>query len=155
VSERSAALEAEERRRSVRRVRLLRFAIRLTVFSLAGLVVAGLVAYAAWHHLPYETLDRHEPDERFFFWEGVMWMLALAFTFFGLAALGNATDLYSRQGSAQELYVTRSDAHARRTMMEGIRGRTLFADVPYVPWAMLSLGLALALLAAIARARLG
>jgi hypothetical protein len=155
VKERDAELQVGKRRREMLRATLLRISIRFAVFALAGLAVAAIVAYAAWHHLPYDALDRQTAEEQFFFWEGVMWMLALAFTFFGLAALGNATDLYSRQGSAQDIYVTRSDAHARRTMMEGIRGRTLFSDVPYVPWAMVSLGLALALLVAVARAQLG
>jgi len=155
VSERDADLQVEERRRELRRLRLLRFGIRFAVFALAGLAVALLIAYAAWNHLPYETVARHTPEERFFFWEGVMWMLALAGIFFGLASLGSATDLFSRHGSAQEMYVTRSDAHARRTLMEGIRGRTLYSDIPWVPWTLLSIGIALAVIAAVARARLG
>lgn len=86
--------------------------------------------------------------ERFLLWEGTLWMVGMAFVLFGVAAFFGSTDLYVGHGS---VYVNRSADHIQRQVQQGIRGRTLFSDVPAVPWVMFGLGVGLVLQAAILR----
>lgn len=114
-----------------------------------AIAVAGALALVAWHFLPYETLERQTPEERFALWESVMWMSGLALGFFGLAALFGSTDLYASSGSP---YLNRSADHIRIRVQEGIRGRMLFSDLPAVPWFMMQTGGVVLLVAIAARA---
>ena len=118
--------------------RILRSAVLVIVI---GGSIAASVALGAWHLLPYEALKADTFAGRFAIWEGVMWALGLAGTLFGIAALLNATDLYSPRPLEQ---VLQQAADARR-------GRTLYSDLPAVPWVVLTCGLALLLAAALAR----
>lgn len=70
-----------------------------------------------------------------------MWGLGLAGTLFGIAALLNATDLYSDRLLVQ----VKQQVHDAR------RGRTLYSDLPALPWMLLSCGAALLLIAVLAR----
>jgi hypothetical protein len=108
---------------------------------LVGGSIAGAVAFGAWHLLPYEAWKAATFAQRFAVWEGLMWALGIAGTLFGVAALLNATDLYSRRPLEQVLQQA-SDAR---------RGRTLYSDLPALPWLLLGCGLALLLIAALAR----
>jgi hypothetical protein len=137
------------------RVVALRFALRLLFFALAGGSVAAAIAYLAWHHLPYEAMARHTPEERFFFWEGVMWLLALALGFFGLAAMAGTSDMMGRHGVPAIIYGSRADDHALRQMKDDIAGRSLFTNLPWVPWTMLGIAVPLAVIAGVARGQLG
>ncbi len=103
--------------------------------------VAGALASGLWYLLPYESLAAATSAQRFALWEGVMWGLGLAGTLFGVAALLNATDLYSSRPLAQ---VQQQADDARR-------GRTLYSDLPALPWLLLSCGAALLLIVVLVR----
>lgn len=118
--------------------RILRSAVLVVLF---GASVAGALATGLWYLLPYEGLAAATSAQRFALWEGVMWGLGLAGTLFGVAALLNATDLYSRRPLEQ----VQQQAHDAR------HGRTLYSDLPGVPWMLLSCGAALLLIAVLAR----
>lgn len=120
-------------------LRILRPAL---LVILASGVIAGALGLGAWYLLPYEALDADTAAQRFALWEGVAWGLGLAGTLMGLAALLNATDLYSPRPLEQ---VTQQASDARR-------GRTLYSDLPALPWIALGCGVALILLAVLARA---
>jgi hypothetical protein len=107
----------------------------------AGGSIAAAIGFGAWHLLPYLGLNAGTPAERFASWEGVMWGLGLAATLFGLAALLNATDLYSRRPLEQ----------VQQQASDALRGRTLYSDLPAVPWMLLGCGAALLVIAALAR----
>lgn len=110
--------------------RILRSAL---LMILMGGAVAGVLAFGAWHLLPYGALDADTFGARFAVWEGTMWGLGLAGTLFGVAALLNATDLYS----------DRLLAHVKQQARDARRGRTLYSDLPSVPWVLLAFGAAL------------
>jgi hypothetical protein len=118
--------------------RILRSA---SMVILAGGSAAGALALAAWYLLPYEALKAGTAAQRFATWEGMMWGLGLAATLFGLAALLNATDLYSRRPLEQ----------VQQQASDAMRGRTLYSDLPAVPWILLGLGVALILIAVLVR----
>jgi hypothetical protein len=119
--------------------RILRSAVLVIVI---GGSIAAAVAMGAWHLLPYEALKAETSAGRFAIWEGVMWALGLGGTLFGIAALLNATDLGSPRPLEQ---VLQQAADARR-------GRTLYSDLPAVPWVVLTCGAALIATALVARA---
>lgn len=108
---------------------------------LIGGLVAGALAFGAWHLLPYESLDAATPGQRFAIWEGLMWGLGIGGTLFGVAALLNATDLSSPR-PLEQVFQQASDAR---------RGRTLYSDLPAIPWILLSCGVALILVAGVGR----
>lgn len=117
---------------------ILRSAVRVIVT--AGLV-AGAIGLAAWHLLPYEALDAETPVQRFMLWEGALWGVGATGALWGIASLFNATDLYSPRPLEQVLQQAR-DAR---------QGRTLYSDLPSVPWVMLGCSLALILGAIVGR----
>jgi hypothetical protein len=53
----------------------------------AGLGAALLIALLLWRVLPYEALELVTPYERFWAWEGAMWMLGLALTLLAISVL--------------------------------------------------------------------
>lgn len=108
---------------------------------LIGTSIAAALAFGAWHLLPYEVLEAQTPTQRYGLWEGVMWGLGLAGTLFGVAALFNATDLYS----------DRTLKHLKQQARDARRGRTLYSDLPAIPWILLSFGAALLLIAVLTR----
>ena len=108
----------------------------------AGAAVGAVVGLGAWHLLPYEALQAHTAAQRYGLWEGVMWALGLAGTLFGLAALLNATDL-SGANTVEHVHQLAQDAR---------RGRTLYSDLPALPWLLLACGLALIAVALAGRA---
>jgi hypothetical protein len=114
--------------------RILRSAVMLILVS--GMI-AGTVALGAWHLLPYEVWKAASFAQRFAIWEGLMWALGSAGTLFGVAALFNATDLSGPRPLEQ---VLQQAGDARR-------GRTLYSDLPALPWLLLACGLALLLIA--------
>jgi hypothetical protein len=118
--------------------RILRSVVLVILF---GASVAGALASGLWYLLPYESLAAETSAQRFALWEGVMWGLGLAGTLFGVAALLNATDLYSDRLLAQ----VKQQAHDAR------RGRTLYSDLPALPWMLLSCGAAILLIAVVVR----
>lgn len=119
-------------------VRNLRSAL---LMILIGGAVAGVLALGAWHLLPYGMLDADTLPARFAVWEGAMWGLGLAGALFGVAALLNATDLYS----------DRSLRHVKQQAHDARHGRTLYSDLPAVPWVLLAFGAALIVAAVAAR----
>jgi hypothetical protein len=119
-------------------VRILHYVL---LVILIGGSVAGALAFGAWHLLPYEALHADTFPGRFALWEGAMWGLGLAGTLFGCAALFNATDLYS----------DRSLRHVKQQGHDARRGRTLYSDLPAIPWLLLSSGAALLLIAVLTR----
>jgi hypothetical protein len=118
---------------------------------LASAAAAAAIAFTAWHLLPYELLERNSPSQRFHLWEATMWMGGMALALFGLAAWFGSTDLYGRTADPHSPHST---AHVRRRMLDGIRGRHLFADLEFLPWFMTACGIALVAIAAAARATL-
>lgn len=52
----------------------------------SGAVLALLTACVLWVSLPYERFLRVSAAERFLFWEGVVWLIALVLGFLMLAA---------------------------------------------------------------------
>lgn len=118
--------------------RILRSAVLVIVI---GGSIAAALGVGAWYLLPYGALKADTFAGRFAIWEGVMWGLGLAGTLFGIAALLNATDLSAPRPLEQ---VLQQAADARR-------GRTLYSDLPGVPWVVLACGLALLLAAVVAR----
>jgi hypothetical protein len=118
--------------------RILRTAVMVV---LIGGSIAAAVALGAWHLLPYEALAAQTPAQRYGLWEGVMWGLGLAGTLFGMAALLNATDL-SGANTVEHVHQLAQDAR---------RGRTLYSDLPALPWMLLSCGAALLLIAVLVR----
>jgi hypothetical protein len=119
--------------------RILRSAVMVI---LIGGCAAGALAFGAWHLLPYQAWKAATFAQRFAIWEGGMWGLGIAGTLFGVAALLNATDLSSPRLLEQ---VQQQAADARR-------GRTLYSDLPALPWLLLACGVALLLIAAVVRA---
>ena len=119
-------------------VRIVRSAARV---CLLAALLAGAMAFAAWHLLPYPALEAETAAERFMAWEGTVWALGLGWTLFGIAALFNATDLSGPRPLEQVLQQA-GDARA---------GRTLYSDLPAFPWMMVACGLALIVLAVAAR----
>lgn len=119
--------------------RILRTAGLIVLVSGATAAVFGL---AAWHLLPYEALDAKTPAQRFATWEATMWGLGVAGFLFGVAALLNATDLYS----------PRLLEHVMQQMNDARRGRTLYSELPALPWLLPSCGLALVVAAVVSRA---
>jgi hypothetical protein len=119
--------------------RILRSAVMVI---LAGGSIAGALAFGAWHLLPYDAWKAATFAERFAIWEGGMWGLGMAGTLFGVAALFNATDL-SGPRLLEQVQQQASDAR---------RGRTLYSDLPALPWIVLSCGASLLLIAVIVRA---
>ena len=118
--------------------------LRSTVLViLIGGSVAAALAFGAWHLLPYEALEADTFAGRFAIWEGAMWGLGLAGALFGVAAMLNATDLYSARPLEQ---VQQQIREARR------QGRGLYSDLPAAPWVVLVIGVALILAAVFARA---
>jgi hypothetical protein len=80
---------------------MLRFALLL--LSSAG--VAASVAFALWAWLPYASLERTTPEERFFLWEGITWLFGLLLIFFGsAAALGTLHLINTRVPGMAEVY---------------------------------------------------
>ena len=69
--------------------------LRLTIFLGSSLLVAGVVAAALWHLLPYESFRRSTPGDQFLFWEAAVWLLGLCLLFFGAAAGLDSLDLYN------------------------------------------------------------
>ena len=124
----------------------MRFTAWVLLLSVATAAALGL---ALWQFLPYEALRREGPAERFLLWEAVMWMSGLAAAGFGTAAWFGSTDLY---GGGGDPYMTRAADHIRIQVQQGVRGRTLFTDVPAVPWVIIGTGLALIGIAVIVRA---
>lgn len=118
--------------------RILRSA--LMVIGIGGSVAAAL-AFGAWQLLPYEALEAQTAVQRFALWEGVMWGLGLAGALFGLAALFNATDLYGAN----------TVEHVHQLAQDARRGRTLYSDLPAIPWLLLASGVALLLIAVLTR----
>lgn len=120
-------------------------ATRILRTALLVIVIGGSVAAAlgvgAWHLLPYAALKADTAAGRFAIWEGAMWGLGLAATLFGMAALLNATDL----SSIRSLHQVTQQAHDAR------QGRTLYSDLPAVPWVLLACGVALLVVAVAAR----
>jgi hypothetical protein len=108
---------------------------------LAGASAAAAIALGAWYLLPYEALKAGTWAQRFATWEGVMWGLGLAATLFGIAAVLNATDLYSRRPLEQ----------VQQQASDALRGRTLYSDLPAVPWILLTCGAALLLIVVLVR----
>ncbi|MBW3571791.1 MAG: hypothetical protein KY467_11855 [Gemmatimonadetes bacterium] len=106
-----------------------------------GGAVAAAVGLGAWHLLPYEALEARTFADRFAVWEGVMWGLGAAGTLFGAAALLNATDLSSPRPLEQ----------VQQQAVDARRGRTLYSDLPTLPWILLSCGAALMLAAVLVR----
>ncbi len=104
-------------------------------------VAAAVFGFAAWHLLPYKALDATTAAQRFATWEGTMWGLGAAAILFGLAALLNATDLYS----------PRLLEHAMQQMDDARRGRTLYSDLPALPWLLPAVGVACVLVAVVGR----
>lgn len=117
---------------------ILRSAVRVIV--IAGLF-AGAIGVAAWYLLPYQAWKAETFAERFALWEGVLWALGATGTLFGVAALFNATDLYSPRPLEQVLQQA-SDAR---------RGRTLYSELPTAPWMLLACSLALIVAAVVGR----
>jgi hypothetical protein len=146
---------AADRGAAPTRVVALRFLVRLLVFGTVGTLAAVTIAYLAWHNLPYEAMGRYTPEERFLFWEGSMWLLALAFAFFGLAAMAGTSDMLGRHGVPAIYYGSRADDHALRQMKDDIAGRSLFTNLPWVPWTMLGIAVPLVVLAVVARSQAG
>ena len=118
--------------------RILRSAVLVILVSGAAAAVVGL---AAWHLLPYEALDAETPAQRFATWEGTMWGLGITGILFGLASLLNASDLHS----------PRMLEHVMQQMNDARRGRTLYSDLPALPWLFPSCGLAFVLVAVMGR----
>jgi hypothetical protein len=118
--------------------RILRSAVMVI---LIGGAIAGALAFGAWHLLPYDVWKAASFAQRFAVWEGLMWGLGIVGTLFGAAALFNATDLSAPRPLEQVLQQA-SDAY---------RGRTLYSDLPALPWIVLSCGAALLLIAAVVR----
>lgn len=118
--------------------RILRSVVLVMLF---GATAGAALASGLWYLLPYESLAAVTSAQRFALWEGVMWGLGLAGTLFGVAALLNATDLYSSRPLAQ----VQQQAHDAR------RGRTLYSDLPALPWMLLSCGAVLLLIAVLVR----
>lgn len=102
---------------------------------------AGVIGFAAWHLLPYEALEATTAAQRFATWEGTMWGVGAAGFLFGLAALLNATDLYS----------PRLLEHAVQQMDDARRGRTLYSELPTLPWLLPAIGAACVLVAVVGR----
>ncbi|HEX5872308.1 MAG TPA: hypothetical protein VFY65_17890 [Longimicrobium sp.] len=123
------------------RTRILRSAVLVVLF---GASVAGALASGLWYLLPYESLHAGTAAQRFALWEGVMWGLGLAGTLFGIAALLNATDLWSLR-PLEQVQQQAHDAH---------RGRTLYSDLPAIPWLLLACGVGILLIAALGRSTL-
>lgn len=123
---------------AVASARILRTAVLIVVVSGAA---AAMFGFAVWHLLPYEALDATTPAQRFATWEGTMWGLGAAAFLFGLAALLNATDLYS----------PRLLEHALQQMDDARRGRTLYSELPSLPWLLPSIGVACVLVAVVGR----
>jgi hypothetical protein len=118
--------------------RIFRAVVRVT---LLGLLVAGAMGLGTWHLLPYEALQAETFAGRFAIWEGLMWGLGLAGTLLGMAALLNATDLSSPRPLEQ----------VQQQACDALQGRTLYSDLPGVPWVMLACGLALIVVAVVGR----
>ncbi|HEY0020988.1 MAG TPA: hypothetical protein VGC13_32100 [Longimicrobium sp.] len=117
---------------------ILRSAVRIIVT--AG-VIAGAIGIGAWYLLPYEAWKAETFAERFALWEGILWALGATGTLFGIAALFNATDLYSPRLLEQ----------VQQQAADALRGRTLYSDLPTVPWVLLGCGLALIVAAVVGR----
>jgi hypothetical protein len=117
---------------------ILRSAVRIIVT--AG-VIAGAIGIGAWYLLPYEAWKAETFAERFALWEGVLWALGATGTLFGVAALFNATDLYSPRLLEQ----------VQQQAADALRGRTLYSDLPTIPWVLLVCGLALIVAAVVGR----
>ena len=117
---------------------ILRSALLLMVI---GAIAAAALGVGAWHLLPYEALEARTFADRFAIWEGVMWGLGAAGTLFGMAALLNATDLSAPRPLEQ----------VQQQAVDARRGRTLYSDLPALPWMLLSCGAALIVAAVLVR----
>ena len=114
---------------------------RILRSAVLGLLLAAAIAAGAWYLLPYEAWKADTPAERFALWEGALWGLGATGTLFGIAALFNATDLYAPRPLEQVLQQAR-DAR---------QGRTLYSDLPSVPWVLVGCSVALIGLAVVGR----
>jgi hypothetical protein len=95
----------------------------------AGLGAAALLAALLWHRLPYDALGRTTAAERFWAWEGIVWMTGLALT---LRSVGVLVEVRC-----------------------GIQPRRRLAGIPAAHWVMMSFGVGLIVVPAIARLLVG
>ena len=103
----------------------------------SALLFASLLALLAWELLPYEKLERFTPEQQFLAWEGVVWMVALMFTFLGISII--VENVGWRLTEAWE--------ELRRSL--SVRGRDGRSAV--VPWWMLAAGMVLMLIGTVVR----
>ena len=62
-------------------------AAAVLLFTASAISVAAGVSALAWRYLPYETLERFTPADRFIVWEGVVWLFALVSIFLASAVI--------------------------------------------------------------------
>ncbi len=117
--------------------------LRAVLILAASAAIAAGVAFALWEYFPYASFHRSTLEERFFLWEGILWMLGLVLICFGIpAALGTRHLLNTRIPSMAEIY---SVSHVRPHRQDR------FSFVPV--WMVLT-GIVFLVLATWARGRL-
>jgi hypothetical protein len=119
------------------RRRVIRVLLYLGSSALAALALAAGLREL----LPYERLRSTTPEERFFLWEGVMWMLGLVMLFFGATAGLGALHLGDYRLPSMDEFLARMRTPGR-------------PRPSLLPWWMVCTGALLILLAVQARARL-
>lgn len=118
-----------------------RRAVRVLLYLGSSALAAFVLAAGLRELLPYARLRSTTPEERFFLWEGVMWMLGLVLVCFGATAGLGALHLgdYRLPGMDEFLARMRDPARPRPSLL---------------PWWVVCTGVLLILLAVHARARL-
>lgn len=103
-------------------------AVLLFVASAAGVAIA--ISLVAWRFLPYETLERYTPADRFFVWEGVVWLFALVSIFLAAAVILEV------QGWRVRAAIRDLAAEFRTGERDGVR-----VSPAILPWWVLACGL--------------
>jgi hypothetical protein len=118
-----------------------RHLVRALLYLGSSALAALAIAFGLRELLPYERLRSTTPEERFFLWEGVMWMLGLVMLCFGVTAGLGALHLGDYRLPSMDEFLARMRSPERPRPSA-------------VPWWMACTGALLILLAVHARARL-
>jgi hypothetical protein len=113
------------------------------VFLATGALAAAATAWLVWSWFPYERLERYSLEDKLLAWEDIVWLLALALGYLGVACVLQVAGLRIREGAAE---LRRRLRNARTP-----EGR-LFAVAGAVPWWMIGYAVFLVVIASAVRA---